>query len=626
MSGILSPAVGVMNRLSVQGKMALLGVIAMVPVIVLAYMLNGRIEAEINFTRKETQTVPMVMPARQLMQAVQAHRGVSQTVIGGNTALAGRLSELQAKVAAALKDGNAVDARYGAALGTAEVWRALRQDWDEVQAKAVSLGAEESFRLHTAYIERVRDFITSIADRTNATLDPELETFYLMDVFAVRLPTLAEDAGRARALGASQAMRQKQTEAERVEMTVMLRRMQDGRAAIDAALSKAGSQDVALRANLSGAGKALDASLKDYLELVQTGLLSASEITLAPTQYFDVATKAVDSAYGLFDLAAREFDQRLAERLASLERARALVFGVIAVSLLVVGYLFIGLRRAMLQAIGQIEAGVGRMSQGKLDEKVVVTSRDAFGDIAGALNNMQSNLLAKISADKVVAESNLRVRNALDKANTNIMLADTDGHIVYCNEAVLNMLRNAERDIRKDLPTFQVEGLVGRNFDVFHKNPAHQRNILGHLSGEHRATVKVGGRTFGLVANPVINAEGVRLGSVVEWVDRTDEVHAEEELATLMRAALAGDFSQRLSLEGKKGFFITLSEGMNQLTGIISTTLNDLARVLNAIARGDLTEKITADYGGTFGQLKDDTNTTVERLREVVGQIKEASE
>lgn len=67
MSGILSPAVGVMNRLSVQGKMALLGVIAMVPVIVLAYMLNGRIEAEINFTRKETQAVPMVMPARQLM-------------------------------------------------------------------------------------------------------------------------------------------------------------------------------------------------------------------------------------------------------------------------------------------------------------------------------------------------------------------------------------------------------------------------------------------------------------------------------------------------------------------------------------------------------------------------------
>lgn len=126
----------------------------------------------------------------------------------------------------------------------------------------------------------------------------------------VRLPALAEDAGRARALGTGLAMRQKQTEAERVEMTVMQRRMQDGRVAIEASLSKAGSQDASLRATLSGAGKALDGSLKDYLGLMQTGLLSASEITLVPTRYFDVATKAVDGAYGLFDLAATEFDQR----------------------------------------------------------------------------------------------------------------------------------------------------------------------------------------------------------------------------------------------------------------------------------------------------------------------------
>ncbi len=77
MSGVFSPAVGVMNRLSVQGKMALLGVIALVPLIVLAAMLNQRIAAEIAFTHKETRTVPMVMPARQLMQAVQLHRAFS---------------------------------------------------------------------------------------------------------------------------------------------------------------------------------------------------------------------------------------------------------------------------------------------------------------------------------------------------------------------------------------------------------------------------------------------------------------------------------------------------------------------------------------------------------------------
>ena len=43
MSVFLSPAIGVMNRLSVQGKLALLGLVAMVPVVVLAFMLLERI-------------------------------------------------------------------------------------------------------------------------------------------------------------------------------------------------------------------------------------------------------------------------------------------------------------------------------------------------------------------------------------------------------------------------------------------------------------------------------------------------------------------------------------------------------------------------------------------------------
>ena len=82
---------------------------------------------------------------------------------------------------------------------------------------------------------------------------------------------LAEDAGRARALGTGLAMRQKQTEAERVEMTVMQRRMQDGRAAIEASLSKAGSQDASLRATLSGAGKRMEKSIENYEKIIRRG-------------------------------------------------------------------------------------------------------------------------------------------------------------------------------------------------------------------------------------------------------------------------------------------------------------------------------------------------------------------
>ncbi|RTL34004.1 MAG: PAS domain-containing protein, partial [Rhodocyclaceae bacterium] len=198
------------------------------------------------------------------------------------------------------------------------------------------------------------------------------------------------------------------------------------------------------------------------------------------------------------------------------------------------------------------------MADGQFDEPVQVSSHDAFGEIASALNGMQASLKARIQAEHEVAAVNLRVRNALDKATTSIMLADNDGQIVYCNDAVLAMLQDAEADIRRDLPNFRVVGLIGRNFDEFHQTPNHQRNLLGRLQGEHKATVRIGGRTFALVANPVVNKQGVRLGSVVEWQDRTNEVRVEQELAGLLQAAVAGDFARRLSIEGKVGFFATV--------------------------------------------------------------------
>ena len=625
MNAVLSPAVRVMNRLSVQGKLFLLGLIAMVPVVVLAFMLFDRINADLAFSEKETHAVPLTMPARKLMQAVQAHRAASQDIPGGDASSVSRLAQSEAEVEKAIRAGDALNDQVGASLGTAARWQAIRKGWADVQAGARGSPAE-SFRLHGEYIGTLQAFITQVADSTNAMLDPELETYYLMDLFVSRTPHLAEDAGRVRTLGAGLAARQQSPEAERVEMQVALRRMSDFRAEIEAAVLKAGSHDLALRSVLEGPRKDLDEKLGALVAMVEGGLLKPAETPPASMAVFETGSRAMDASYALFDVAAREFDQRLTARVVRLERARVMASGVILASLLLAVYLFLGFRKTMLESIGQIQSGLARMGQGVLDGPLRVESRDAFGEIAAALNGMQENLLTRITREHEAAAGNLRIRLALDKTSTNIMLADNDGRIVYCNEAVLRMLQEAESDIRKDLPAFSAGAVLGSNFDAFHKNPAHQRGLLGRLRAEHRATVRLGGRTFALAVTPVLDEEGKRLGSVVEWQDRSGEVRIEQELEDLLKAALNGDFAQRLALEGRSGFFATLSEGLNRLMTIVSTNLEDIARVLNAIARGDLTEKITAEYGGTFGQLKDDTNTTVERLREVVGQIKEASE
>ncbi|MBK1654116.1 Cache 3/Cache 2 fusion domain-containing protein [Allochromatium vinosum] len=283
-------------------------------------------------------------------------------------------------------------------------------------------------------------------------------------------------------------------------------------------------------------------------------------------------------------------------------------------------------RRLVGRPLGEATRIFERIGAGHYDNPIDTTRRDEIGTLFDALARMQTSLDARTRADARISAEALRIKSALDKSSTNMMVSDRDGIIIYANEALLRMLRLAESDLRRDLPEFSVDSLLGSHLDIFHRQPERQQSMLATLQNNHLAQVRLGGRTFRMIFNPVINDQGERLGTVVEWTDRTSEVETETELASLLEAAVQGDFSRRLTLEGKTGFFHELADGLNRLVDILSAGLTDVAQVLAAIAQGDLSRRIESDYAGTFGRLKDDTNLTVERLREVVTGIKESTD
>ncbi|QSX37154.1 methyl-accepting chemotaxis protein [Shewanella sedimentimangrovi] len=233
--------------------------------------------------------------------------------------------------------------------------------------------------------------------------------------------------------------------------------------------------------------------------------------------------------------------------------------------------------------------------------------------------------LQREEREQRLAEENARIRQALDNVSSNTMVADNDCNIIYLNGAVRNMFKTAQKDINRDLPNFNADRLIGQNIDLFHKHPAHQRNILGGLSSTYDSQLKVGGRTFRIIANPIHDANGQRIGTVVEWSDRTAEVAIEHEIDGIIAAASAGDLSQRIATEDKAGFFLNLSKGLNSLVTIADNVISDVADVLDGLAKGDLTRKIQGDYQGQFGKLKTDANATVTRLTEVLMGISESA-
>ncbi len=122
------------------------------------------------------------------------------------------------------------------------------------------------------------------------------------------------------------------------------------------------------------------------------------------------------------------------------------------------------------------------------------------------------------------------------------------------------------------------------------------------------------------------------MGRVVKIVkiatDVTKEVVANnmlrlavEQAQRVTAAAREGDLTQRIPMEGKSGPIEALCTGVNSLVETTSVIFADVARVLGALATGDLSQRITRDYAGTFGQVKSDANDTSEKLGSIIDDV-----
>lgn len=265
------------------------------------------------------------------------------------------------------------------------------------------------------------------------------------------------------------------------------------------------------------------------------------------------------------------------------------------------------------------------IAKGNLERAITLDSNDK-SSLLYAMKQMQTQILGRMrTADRLIDEVT-RVKIALDNVSTGVMIADNDRKIIYVNRAIVSLLGKIELDLRKELPSFSVEKLIGSNIDSFHKNPAHQANLLFTATESFKSTLVLHGHHLVITASPVIDEEGRRLGTAAEWLDRTDEVSVETEMAEAINASVNGDFSYRINSHGLDGFYKQAGTGINKLLDVCDEGLNEVVRVLSAVAQGDLTDSITNEYSGTFGQLKDDTNNTVAKLKDIISQIKDASD
>ena len=369
MNRLLAPAALLMQRLRYAHKFLLLSLLVAVPLGLLTGLWLAELGQRLADARQELRGVEYLTALRGVLQPLA--EADARVAIPGRGEDDGALVERLRAAAAAV---DAVDRRVGKKLGTTEVWSTLRP---RVVHGAVSPGM---------LITETSAILSQVGDSSRLTLDPRLESFYLIDAVVQRLPALARHLN---ALGV-QLVREAASPgapAPRVDALVALRMAEAERDVLDRGHAVAFRTTPALRPvvepALAGTWTAVDK------------LVSLARRTGPPAPLDEVMRAhhdAVAAIWNHYDRAAAALADQLRHRAWGLETHRAGLLALVAGVVGVVIYLWLGFYASLRGAVHELDTSARGMESGDFRAAVRVGGRDELTQVVDAFNTLARRL------------------------------------------------------------------------------------------------------------------------------------------------------------------------------------------------------------------------------------------
>lgn len=388
------------QNLNFARKFALIGAMSLIAVAVPLYNVVSLNLESIAFTRLERQGTLWLGALRQVMDHAQRHRGMSVLVLSGKSSVTKEeLARKQQEVDAAIKAVDVVSIGDGRAVDVSADWTNLKKKWDSLKAAVLTLSAEESVKRHRELLEDLIALVGQVADKSNLSLDPDLDTYYLQDVAAGRLLPVAESIGQIRFIGALALATRSLPPREARSLVEQITLAEAGMNAIASEIGKAAAVQPKLSQLHTKLLPRFDEQVRKVLEIANTDILGG-RFTMAAADYFTQATAATTAGYVLYDadlsllselLAAREAGQstRLAEQLAAV-----LAAAMLAVLMYLVFY------RTVTLAAEQMKIAAARLAEGDLTVQLENDSLDELGAATRSFATMVGNfrrIILKVS-------------------------------------------------------------------------------------------------------------------------------------------------------------------------------------------------------------------------------------
>jgi methyl-accepting chemotaxis protein len=568
-----------LSRLALGPKLALLGVLLLLPLAFTTTVLVRRWGAEISVADHASAGLAYTRAIRTVFEPLTAHRGAAALLTTGDANANATLTDTEAKLAAALAALTELDHRVGPVLNTGSRAERIVHDWEALASGYRAMSARDSRNAHLELVKQLLALNQYVLISSGLALDNRPETRHLIAVVVGELLPLTNSVGASRSSAALAAGNGRLEGAQREDLLNLIVRAEVQIDAVGTDLQNAIAVGDPRLADLSRVERACLDELAAFRKLLREQILDPAQITIAPRDIMTAGARAKDASLSLYDAASPLLGTLMAERARASYR---LIVVTLATTLVLTLFALVcawRVRGSLVRQLGAAREAFRRIGTGDFSNSLAAETADEAGQVIELLARMQTELRDRIEKDALVAAENARIRVALDKVATGAMLVDPQGQVIYLNEALDALFHAKVADLRTKAPSFDPAAVIGTPIAGIYPLPA-------QFEGTHVADQKFGDASMRIVATPVLSRSGERLGTVVQWIDRTAEASAFAEVQFVVSAANEGDLTRRIRLLDKSDFYETLANGLNSLLQTNGALIQDVKIAISAVTSG----------------------------------------
>ena len=615
-----------LTNISIRAKVLAIVIALTLPIFYLSYLYVTEHKAIIDAKKLELSGLDYQNKLRPLLKSIAVHRGVSASYLGGNEAIKGKIDSAATQVDEDMAALEEIDQIWKEKFSTISIFSSLTMGWESLKTENLKLRKRENFNRHSELIKDVQKFLSHIAYESGLNTESDIITSYLIQMTGIKLPILLEDLGKLRGLTSSIASRQYLEDGENSIVLNYETNVHNSLDAFNQTIQGVLLISPELAEIFTEKHENFNKQINEYIN-INNKLMSDVMVLMNAdgSKHFTQGTKPIETGFGFYQAALGKITSNLE---GSIDHSLAGLYTVCAIASLL--FIFAALLTYFVLAdisknFNKISSLFKNIQNGNYSNEINEVGNTEIATIFSGLSSMQSGLKQSIEQDQIAARENGRIKQALDNVTSSVMVSNSDNVIIYLNNAGVEMFRNIQSSISTQIPGFSADTIVGQNLDSFMSQADGGSSLSTNKNISSKSTISMGDHTLEVTSGPVMDDSSKQIGKVLEWEDRTQELVIESEVEELVKSALQGDLTNRIDVNGKEGFYKFLSEGINDLVDVSDRVINDTIRVLSAMANGDLTQNINAEYEGAFNQLKNDANQTIEKLTDIVSKIKESS-